>query len=335
MSHLFVPNRNPYSPAYIPDVTDKNNHLSMAKILSITTVVKDNKMNNDMLKYLIILKKDDYRSSTFSKSTFEKLNENRELFNGFLNIEKLESFMNDNEGNNTIHNKYQIDGNITPRILYIRLPKEKLYVSADVFQERYLDSKINELITIFSTLCSKTIKITVIHENSSNINFNVGAEVSVKCIDVKAKAGKEKDKNNKITTTREITFQEPDTNENLNVDVFGNYIKFFYLPKDESWINIIRRRINNKSLGDEYKYNYKDYNCVSKELSAHLKMLHISLQYNSSKYENLVIEYDVDYYPFTKDVPKVADSDTSENIKTPAGVLDFMNPFNFFGKLFS
>ena len=328
MSHLFSPNKNPHSSEYKPPFSDP---LAMTKLLTITRVVNVNKINNDMLQYLIVLKKDDYRSSTFSKSTFERLNENRELFNGILNIEKLESFITDYSTSpyNTIHNKYQIEGNITPKILYIRLPKEKLYVPADVFQERYLDSKINELITIFSTLCSKTINISVIHENSSNINFSVGAGANIKGIDVKAKAGKETNKSNIITTTREITFQEPKTNETLDVEVFGNYEKFFYLPKDESWINIIRRRINNKSLGDEYKYNYTDYNCVSKELSAHLKALHISLQYNSNKYENLSIEYDVEYFPFTSDIPKVDDALLPKK-ENNANFFDKINPLNIF-----
>ena len=336
MSHLFVPKENPHSPVY-KNKKEKKFPLLLAGN-TITRVVEKHKYNNDILQYLIILTKEDYQSGTFSKSTYEKIKNKKHLFNGILNIEKLEDFISSTEppliDKLPINNKYQIDGNITPRILYIRLPKEKLYVSSDVFQERCLDSKMNELISIFSTLQAKSIKISVIHENASNIKLNIGAGANVKGINVDANINSETDKSNKISTTREITFQDPENSEKLNVELFGDYNKFFYLPKDESWINIIRRRVNNKSSGDDYKYNYKDYNCVSKELSTQLKFLHINLQYNSSQYEKLIIEYDVDYFPCSQDLPKVAEVAEIEPLSGFDKFVDTINPLNIF-KLFN
>ena len=327
MSHLFTPYDNPYSDEY------KISSLSCS-LSPVSRVISPHRQN-DILEYLIILTRDDYKSGTFSKSTHDKLIDKLDLFMGILHIEKLDDFKLNNSNN--VNLQYKIDGNITPRLLYIRLPKEKLYISADVFQERYLDSKMNELISIFSTLCSKSIKISVMHENSSQFNLNIGAGANVKGVEVNANAKRESEVNNKISTVREITFQEPRKNEKLNVDIFGNYNKFFYLPKDESWIDIIRRRINNKASGDDFKYNYKDYNCVTKELSTYLKILHINLQYNTAKYENLVIEYDVDYYPFTCEVEKVAgegeDNDEEEkNIKRELSFYEIISKFNPFKK---
>ena len=326
MSHLFTPNTNPYSPEYKSDEIDS---LS-CELSPVSRVIAPRRQTNDILQYLIILTREDYKSGTFSKSTHDKLIDKLDLFMGILNIEKLDDFKLNNANN--INLKYKIDGNITPRILYIRLPKEKLYIPADAFQERFLDSKMNELISIFSTLCSKSIKISVIHENSSQINLNLGAGANIKGVEINANAKRESKANNKISTVREITFQEPSKNQKLNIDIFGDYNKFFYLPKDESWIDIIRRRINNKASGDDFKYNYKDYNCVTKELSAYLKVLHINLQYNASKYENLVIEYDVDYYPFTCKVEKVAGEgeDEEEEEKDKSGNLGFFDIINKF-----
>lgn len=326
MSHLFNPDTNPYSPEY------KLESLTCALSPVSRIIASPRRQTNDILQYLIILTKDDYKSGTFSKSMHDKLIDKLDLFMGILNIEKLDDFKLNNANN--INFKYKIDGNITPRLLYIRLPKEKLYVPADVFQERFLDSKMNELISIFSTLCSKSIKISVTHEHVSKINLNIGAGANIKGIEVKSEAKQESESTNKISTVREITFQEPSKNEKLNIDIFGNYNKFFYLPKDESWIDIIRRRINNKASSDDFKYNYKDYNCVTKELSSYLNFLHISLHYNASKYDNLVIAYDVDYYPFTYNVDKVAeagedeDEDEAEKKEDKSGNISFFDIIN-------
>ena len=339
MAHLFTPLTNPYSTSYnglmsreamsreamsreamsreamSREAMSQDRRSSSPGISSlmspISALVTPNKKHNDILQYLIILTKDDYKPTLFHRSVYDKLLEKSDLFMGILNIEKLEDVIKSNY--------YQIEGNITPRTLYIRLPKEKQYVLADVFQERYLDSKINELIAIFSTLCSKSITMSVIHENASSIKLNIGGGVNIKGVDMKATAKKEKESNSKTSTLREITFQEPEKNKQLDINIFGDYNKFFYLPKDESWLNIIRRRVNNKASGDIFKYNYNDYTCVSKELSAHLKVLHINLQYNTSKYDNLQIEYDVDYFPFTYEVEKVAE--------VPDDVFDIINKF--------
>lgn len=331
MSYLFTPNTNPYSPEYkVDNMREKVEHITSA-LSPVSRVIFPRRQTNDILHYLIILTREDYKSGTFSKSTYDKLIDNLDLFMGILNIEKLDDFKLNNANN--INCKYKIDGNITPRILYIRLPKEKLYVSADVFQERFLDSKINELISIFSTLWSKSIKISVTHENSSQINLNIGTGANIKGIEINANAKQETESNNKISTIREITFQEPSKNEKLNIDIFGNYAKFFYLPKDESWIDIIRRRINNKASGDIFKYNYKDYNCVTKELSTYLKVLHINLQYNASKYDNLVIEYDIDYYPFTYEIEKVAGEGDDEIVKEKEDIKPAFSVFNIINKI--
>ena len=319
MSHLFNPDTNPYSPEYKLDELE-----SLTCTLSPVSriITSPRRQTNDILQYLIILTREDYKSGTFSKSMHDKLIDKLDLFMGILNIEKLDDFKLNNANN------------ITPRVLYIRLPKEKLYVPADVFQERFLDSKMNELISIFSTLCSKSIKISVTREHASKFNLNIGAGANIKGVEIKSEAKQESESTNKISTVREITFQEPSKNEKLNIDIFGNYDKFFYLPKDESWIDIIRRRINNKASSDDFKYNYKDYNCVTKELSSYLNFLHISLHYNASKYDNLVIAYDVDYYPFTYNVEKVAGTDDvpePKNIPVNRnGFFDIINKFNPF-----
>ena len=358
MAHLFIPSYNPYSnnyrftkeinkhKQYIKHNTQKLQKLNPeSKTLSreessrgISLVVAGNKTRNDILQYLIILTADDYKSSLFSKSTYEKLKSKQKLYNGILNIANIEDFIIndtidtidtidkiDNKHKQDI-NDYIIDGQITPHVLYICLPKEQIYVSSHFFQSRYLDSKMNELITIFSSLCCKSIKLNFIRETSSNTNLNIEANI---------KLSNKNTSNNLNSTLREINFQEPTKNDTIKIDLFGDYSKFFYLPKDESWINIIRRRINNKAIIDTFRYYYQDYNCISKELNAHLQSLHIILHYNTQKYDNFVIEYDIEYFPFTYDIPKVPEIQIFNKPShfTPLNIIT--KPYKYISNLFS
>ena len=369
MAHLFIPSYNPYSndyrftkeinkhKQYIKHNTQKLQKINpQSKTLSreeskrgISLVVAGNKTRNDILQYLIILTADDYKSSLFSKSTYEKLKSKQKLYNGILNIANIEDFIINDKINtidtlDTLDNKhkqyindYIIDGQITPHVLYICLPKEQIYVSSHFFQYRYLDSKMNELITIFSSLCCKSIKLNFIRETSSTKNFNIEGAINLTPIDIKAniKLSNDNTSNNISSTLREINFQEPTKNDSINIDTFGDYSKFFYLPKDESWINIIRRRINNKSITDTFKYNYQDYHCISKKLYAHLQSLQIMLHYETQKYDNLVIEYDIEYFPFTYDIPKVPEVQIFSKTSHFKPLDIITKPYKYISNLFS
>ena len=301
-------------------MTDDNDTqiLNRVKRTSITSIISENK-HNDVLKYLIILNKEDYKPLLLSKSLYEKIMIKKKLFNGKLYIENIDFFHNlgspcedqveiseePNCNADNINSNYLIDGNIIPRIIYVRLPKEKIYVPIEVFQERLLDSKLNELITIFSTLQAKKIDISVIHEQAEKININLGAGVGVNVYGYDVNVDASIDNTNKInkknSTTRTMTFQNPDKNidSEFNMNVFGDYSQFFYLPKEFSWTNIIKRRINQKQLQDTYTYSYNDYNCISKELITHLKIMQFQFKYDTKRFENLKIEYVVDYFPFS------------------------------------
>jgi len=314
---------------------NNNNNDILFGYNSMGTLIKKHKQN-DILQFLIILTDENYINKSFfgGKSLYEKLIDKKSLFYGNLEIKKLSEFTND--PNNTIANKYLIDGNIIPRIVYMKLPKEQLYVPAETFQDRYLDSKINELISIFTTLHAETIKMSIIHENSSSIKLSFGAGVNVNGLEASADASKTNDKGKIIKTSRTLTFQEPSQNAVIDSNAFLNHNKFYYLPKDEGWIEIIRQRISKKAKDNEYTYNYTENSCFSVDLSAQLQALHINFAYNSSKYENLKIEYNITYFPFTGDVdmpmpiPNQLETTKAKSAPIFATPLDVLNPLKWF-----
>ena len=68
-------------------------------------------------------------------------------------------------------------------------------------------------------------------------------------------------------------------------------------------------------------------------MSAQLQLLSINFSYNSSKYENLKIEYDVEYFPFTGELAIPDSLDTSNKQVHAAPMLNIPNPLNFFNPL--
>lgn len=316
------------------NITALLNNKNDAFYSTVGTLIKQNQQN-DILSFLIILTDDNYinKSIIGGKSMYEKLLSKKELFYGNLEIKKFSEFTNNT---NNISSQYVIDGNITPRLVYIKLPKENIYVSADTFQDKYLDSKINELISIFTNLHAETINISINHENASSLKLSIGAGVNINGVKANGNASKTNDANKQTSTTRTLTFQEPSNDTIIDTNIFTDFKKFHYLPKDEGWIEIIRQRVYKKAKENTYVYNYVDKKCCSMELSAQLQLLNINFEYNSSKYENLKIEYDVKYFPFIGDlgIPRELDNPNEDDTFTPAlnipNPLDLLNPFKWF-----
>ena len=73
--------------------------------------------------------------------------------------------------------------------------------------------------------------------------------------------------------------------------------KFYYLPKEPEWIEIIRKRISRGMVEDNYVYNYYNSANFNAKLFSNLNVLNVDASYNSEKYNNITIEYEVDYYP--------------------------------------
>ena len=277
---------------------------------TIGTIIRMNR-TNDILNFLIVLTDDNYINKSIfgGKSLYNKLLSKKDLFYGNLEIKKFSEFTKNTDN---ISSKYLIEGNITPRIVYIKLPKENIYVSADTFQDKYLDSKINELISIFTNLHAEIINISIIHENASNLKLSLGSDVNINGVKANINASKTNDNNKKIETSRILTFQKPSDDTIIDTKIFTDCKKFHYLPKDEGWIDIIRQRVYKKAKNNKYVYNYLDKTCFSVDLSAQLQLLNINFAYNSNKYENLKIEYDVIYFPFTGNV-KVPNEEEEED----------------------
>jgi hypothetical protein len=177
---------------------------------SISSILTKNK-KNDFLEFLIILCDDDYKSSFYYKSTYENVLKQRKFFNDNLNIVNKKEI--------TKNNEYLIDGLATLKKLYIKLPKENLYVNSSQFHNRYLNSKINELISVFTVLKAKNIKVTIESQTENNFKFNLSAGVKMNGVSLKTGAEKTKDSSNKLQSHWELEFFQDNKSNNGNTKI--------------------------------------------------------------------------------------------------------------------
>jgi hypothetical protein len=257
---------------------------------TIGTLLKNNK-TNDFLEFLVILNDKDYITGYFTKSYYQKLLEQKYYFPGELHI------INEKELKNNNIKNYFIEGNVMLKKIYIKLPKENIYVDSNNFQEKYFNSKINELISIFSIMNVKKIELSFNSENTDDFKLNISSSIHTN-IDIEAGVNNDINKHNNLIKKWKITFNN---NKNqINIKDFTDKNKFYYLPKEAEWIEIIRKRVNRNMLTDNYVYSYSDTNNFNLKLFSNLKLLNIDLTYNNNKYNNIKIEYDVEYYPIVE-----------------------------------
>ena len=292
---------------------------------SISSILTKNK-KNVFLEFLIILCDDDYKSSFYYKSTYENVLKQRKFFNDNLTIVNKKEIIKNNE--------YLIDGLATLKKLYIKLPKENLYVNSSQFHNRYLNSKINELISIFTVLKAKNIKVTIESQTENNFKFNLSAGVKMNGVSLKTGAEKSKDSTHKLQSSWELEFfQDGNSNTKININEFADEKRFYYLPKEAEWIDAIRKRISQNVSTDKFTYSYSDTNDIKYKAFTNLQLFNISCDYNRKQFENITINYEIDYYPLDTVIIENKSSDNNciiiNNNKGDKNIniIDYVNDF--------
>ena len=257
---------------------------------SISSILIQNK-KNDFLEFLIILCDDDYKGTFFYKSMYDNLLKQRKYFNDNINIVNKKDIKKSNE--------YLIDGMANLHKLYIKLPKENLYVDSSQFHNRYLNSKINELISVFTVLKAKCIKVTIDSQSENNFKFNLSAGVKMNGVSFKTGAEKTQDKSNKLKSDWELEFFQNGncTSNKININEFADEKRFYYLPKEAEWIDAIRKRVSQNVSNDKFTYSYSDTNDIKYKAFTNLQLFNISCDYNKKQFENININYEIEYYP--------------------------------------
>jgi hypothetical protein len=143
-----------------------------SKKMTITSLVKQNR-KNDFLNFLIVLSDKHYKPKFWNQSLYEHLMQYD--FPGSVNIVN-QTELQKNEA-------YIIKDTVILKKLYMRLPKENLYVDSSKYEEHLLNSITNEFLRVISSLKPMSIKLQIYNQNKKNIDFDVNASVSFQGLD--------------------------------------------------------------------------------------------------------------------------------------------------------
>ena len=256
------------------------------EMFTITTLVKQNRQN-DFIHFLIVLADKHYQKKHFwsSQSLYDSLS--KEEFPGVTDIIKLQDLQKSTN--------FIIKEAVVLKKLYIRLPKENLYVDSFKYEEYLLNSITNEFLRVISTLKPMSIKIQMFNQNKNDFEFDVNTSISFQGIDLESDVKNQQTNNSSNKKEWLLTFRK-DKNK-MDLSCFLDTTKFYYLPKYTEWTDLIHNRVNYNVNTAKYVYEHTIDNNINLEFVEKMKFLNIDCKYKKSKYENIRFEYEIDYYP--------------------------------------
>jgi hypothetical protein len=117
--------------------------------------------------------------------------------------------------------------------------------------------------------------------------------------------------------------------------------RFYYLPKETEWIDAIRKRVSQNISSDKFTYSYSDTNDIKYKAFTNLNLFDISCDYNRKQFENMSINYEIEYYPLDTVIieNKINSNDNNNNSNNNViiinnnkddknmNILDYVNDF--------
>jgi len=261
---------------------------NLSKSLHIYSLFDGVKLN-DFNEFLIVLS--DYYNNLlcilpFFHKEIDSILSQKCFFPRKLHVKYESEIREDISGN------FNIKGVVQLKTLYIKLPKENIYVDFGIYQEEIFESKFNELLNIFASLNAKYVDFYFHNMDTYIENFATSASLS------KVEAGENILSNHTIQSKRRIRAEYADKSQTpFDPQKFKDKKTFYYLPKEHGWRNVIKNRLENKMLTQEYIYKYSESSFFGIDFYNCLKRLNVKFHYASEKYNEVKIEYFIEYWP--------------------------------------
>ena len=254
--------------------------------ITISSLVKQNRQN-DFIEFLIVLSDKHYIKKYFCTkySLYDNLLKND--FPGHINIV--------NQKDLKVNNNFIIKDAVIFKKIYIKSPKENLYIDSSKYEEYLLNSITNEFLRVVSTLKPISIKLKISNQNNIEIDFDVNTSISFQDIDIGSGIKNQEINNSSNNKEWLLTFTK--NSKRIDLTCFLDKTKFYYLPKYVEWTDLIHNRMNYSENKTKYVYEHTINNNIDIEFIERMKVLNIDCKYKKSKYENLKFEYEIDYYP--------------------------------------
>lgn len=254
----------------------------------------DEEMENEIMQFLIVLNTDDFKSPCWLKKKYStRVKSSGSYLSGILevvNVNNISRRKKNRHGKNRL--MYKINDVVNLKTLYIKLPKENLYVKSDRWQFEYMKSQVREILHIFGLLGAKSVEYSIINSNSNLVNFlsqlNVG--------NVPVESGLEIKSKNIVSTeiSGRTEYQVPSEFPTEQKLYDSNNI--YYLARKFDWQDICERRIVSKVTIDNFTYKFNNEISFSAKVTEKFKGLGISFDLNTEETKNFVMNFQVSYY---------------------------------------
>ena len=285
--------------------------LAGAATLGLTENLQKNRVN-EFMEFLIILNDKHYKRSFLGgKSKHDKIME--QSFPGELLVIHKDDLKKDE------YKDIKIDETIVIKKLYLKVHKDNIYTDAAKYQDRIIESTISEFMRIIFSLNPQSLELKISNDVNDNFKTYIKSSVNVKGVNVEAGGGAENKSESHKDSAWSITFDN--RGETIDVNMFLDKSKFYYLPNNPKWNDLIRNRLLFGAKDCHYVYHFTNSHDISLELISRLHVLGIDFNYNNNKYENFSLEYNIVYYPMVKEVPCINNCTMQPSTNIFASVL--------------
>lgn len=249
------------------------------------------------MEFLIILQPTDYKSCPMAKSHFERLQKSSKSLPGVLHCVNMEELSNLVNVDGVMKPKYLIQDMSIPRVMYIKLPKEELYVKSDNWEYEYLKSQVQEIIHIFGILGAKRISYNINTNNQKH--REIGGSLSIGDMPVETSVEFKSDKTETAALAGSISY--PKFTITPTEELIRSDKNIYYLGKKYHWQHMVRRRLERGTLTDKFNYRFGRDVSLSLGVTTKFQKAGIGFNFGSGDISDFQIQFDIEYYPLTDD----------------------------------
>lgn len=237
--------------------------------------------------FMILVNSDDYESHHCFSSLVEDSKKLGKKLPGRLhiyNITKLNLSQINIKGLPSLHS------------LYVKLPKENIYVLSDSWEAEFFNVQMLESIYIWTQLGAKEIKFTSQQNicNSKEFNAEIGGGAFLANANLGGKYENNDTENGKMSGN--IIIDNPKKINYEGLSDFINKNNIYYSKFSPQWLNIITYKLNNPTLTHiDFQYEFtKGVHCGG-SIAAKFNNIGISFGLSSDKSNSVHVEYYVEF----------------------------------------
>lgn len=175
--------------------------------------------------------------------------------------------------------------------LYIRLPKQNIWIQASLWEEEMLSQQNDEIIKVYTELGAKEIKCNIhnMNKNSFGISANIDNPANVNI-----GGNFDSSKQNENDIQQYIKIENPIKKTYNNIDEFMDKNKIYYLKSSPSLLNNISLKLEHpeiKIFNTQFTFTHGiHYNA---KLEAKFNNIGIDLGIKNNQNNKIIIKYDV------------------------------------------